>query len=201
MENKEGELIMRSQKGDIEAFEELISLHQQQVFTMAYRFMGNYEDASDLAQEALLRAYKSIDKFRLDASFKTWIYRIVANVCCDEIRRRQRRAEVSLNEPIITEKGEIRREQGDNSRSPENIYLQKEQAEYLQQLISSLAPEYRITLVMRDIQGFSYQEIAEKLGCSLGTVKSRLSRARRVLRDRIVGREEHLGSNSSQIKK
>lgn len=186
MESKEDILISRSRKGDVEAFETLITGYLQKVYVLAYRFMGNPEDASDLAQEALVRAFQAIGKFRQEASFKTWLFRIVANVCRDELRRQKRKREVSLDEPlIITNQGEIQRETADWSRSPEGIFEQKEQQKYLQKIIEGLPPEYRLVIIMRDIQSFSYQEIAEVLGCSLGTVKSRLFRARRVLREKL----------------
>ncbi|MHB1419691.1 MAG: RNA polymerase sigma factor [Bacillota bacterium] len=187
--NADDDLISRSRKGEVEAFEALISHYQRQVYTVAYRFMGNHDDASDLAQEAFIRAFYSIKSFRGDSSFKTWIHQIVANVCRDELRKRQRQQTTSLDEPFLTEDGIMTRQTVDWDLSPEQLYEEKEGREYLQKLIDELPPEYRIVLVMREIQDMTYEEIASQLDCSLGTIKSRLSRARKILRDKIINME------------
>lgn len=190
VEHDETNLIERCKNGDLEAFGELVSKYEKQVYNIAYRFMGNYDDASDLAQEAFVRAFRAISGFRGDASFKTWMYHIVANVCRDELRRRKRQPVVSLDTPIITDDGEINREQEDWTLAPERIYENKEFQETIQQLLNELIPEYRQVLVLREIQGFTYEEIASTLECSLGTVKSRINRARKALRDQIVAHRE-----------
>jgi RNA polymerase sigma-70 factor (ECF subfamily) len=153
--------------------------------------MGNHDDASDLAQEALIRTFSAIKSFRGESSFTTWIYHIVANVCRDELRRRRRYTVSSLDEPVETEDGTVTRQTVDSSTSPEKIYEQKETMAYIQSLINELLPDYRLVLVMREFQQLSYEEIAGELECSLGTVKSRLNRARKILRDRIMADREH----------
>lgn len=180
------EFIKRSKSGEIEAFEELVLRYEKRVYTIAYRYMGNREDASDLAQEALIKVYKNLKKFRGESSFSTWLYRIVANVCRDALRKRAGKKEASLDSPISTSEGELKREVEDTSPTPDILLEQREQADYIQEMISRLDPKYRVVIVMREIQGFTYEEIASQLGCSLGTVKSRLSRARKILRDSIV---------------
>ena len=179
------ELIEKCVQGDTAAFETLVLQYERKVFSVAYRFVGNKEDAEDLAQEAFIKVFKSLKSFRGEASFSTWLYHIVANVCRDALRKSSRRKEDSLDCAITTENGEIQREVMDLSLAPEPILEHKEQAAYLEQLISLLTPEYRAVIVMREIQGFSYEEIARLTGCSLGTVKSRLNRARRALRDKL----------------
>lgn len=186
-------LLERSKAGDVEAFAQLISQYEKKVYTIAYRFMGNHEDASDLAQEAMLKAYRSIKKFRGDASFKTWLYHITANVCRDELRRRSKRRETSLDEPLFFENDEVPKQTADWTNVPERVYENKELQGYLHGLIKALTPEYRMVIVMREIQGLSYEEIARQLDCSLGTVKSRLSRARKALKDKIVAEREQSG--------
>ncbi|MBO8170036.1 MAG: sigma-70 family RNA polymerase sigma factor [Thermoanaerobacteraceae bacterium] len=186
-------LLERSKAGDVEAFAQLISQYEKKVYTIAYRFMGNHEDASDLAQEAMLKAYRSIKKFRGDASFKTWLYHITANVCRDELRRRSKRRETSLDEPLFFENDEVPKQTADWTNVPERVYENKELQGYLHGLIKALTPEYRMVIVMREIQGLSYEEIARQLDCSLGTVKSRLSRARKALKDKIVADREQSG--------
>lgn len=198
MECDEATLIAKSQQGDVEAFGELVSIYEKQVYTIAYRFMGNPEDASDLTQEAFVRAFRAISRFRGEASFKTWIYHIVANVCRDELRKRKKQAVVSLDAPIVTDDGYIAREQEDWSLAPERVYESIELQETIQELLNQLIPEYRQVLVLRELQGFTYEEIANILGCSLGTVKSRINRARKALRDLIAANKE-LFQGSSRL--
>jgi len=192
------ELVRKSQKGDINAFEQLISKYQQKIYNIAYRLMGNPHDASDLAQEALIKVYKSIGSFRLDASFSTWVYHIVTNVCRDELRKRNRHQVSSLDEPLNLHDGEVNKEVADFSNSPEFAYEQKESGEYIQKLINSLNPEYRMVVVLREMMGFSYEEIARELDITLGTVKSRLNRARKYLKDRILEDREQ-GSGVTRL--
>lgn len=199
MECDEATLIAKSQQGDVEAFGELVSIYEKQVYTIAYRFMGNPEDASDLTQEAFVRAFRAISRFRGEASFKTWIYHIVANVCRDELRKRKKQAVVSLDAPIVTDDGYIAREQEDWSLAPERVYESIELQETIQELLNQLIPEYRQVLVLRELQGFTYEEIANILGCSLGTVKSRINRARKALRDLIAANKELFPGSSRLV--
>lgn len=183
---QEKELIKKCQQGDIEAFEKLVLSYQKKVFTITYRYMGRREEAEDLAQEAFIKVYRSIKNFRGESSFSTWLYHVVTNVCRDALRKNSRRLEEdSLDCAVTTEKGEIHREVVDWSLSPGPIYEQKELGEFLQSLINQLTPEYKEVIIMRELQELSYEEIAEAAGCSLGTVKSRLSRARKILRSLI----------------
>lgn len=186
----ECELIKKSQQGDIEAFEKLIVSHEKKVYNIAYRYMGNREEAEDLAQEAFIRVYRAINGFRGEAAFSTWLYHIVSNVCRDALRKNLRRVEDSLDCAVTTEKGELQREVADWSMSPEPIYENHELGEFIQGLINQLTPEYKAVIIMREIQEMSYEEIAAALDCSLGTVKSRLSRARKALRNKIEGSRE-----------
>lgn len=181
----EEELIARSKKGDLEAFEELVVKYERRVYAIAYRFMGNGEDANDLTQEAFLKAFQSIKGFRQEASFSTWICRIVSNVCRDELRKMKKVSHTSLDEEIWLEEGAVAKQLKDEGPTPDQEYENKEFKEYLQRLINMLSPEYRMVIILRDIKGYSYEEIAQMLDCSLGTVKSRLNRARRALRDKI----------------
>ncbi|MFZ7102704.1 MAG: RNA polymerase sigma factor [Peptococcaceae bacterium] len=182
----EEELITRSQSGDLDAFEELVAKYERKVYAIAYRFMGNPEDASDLSQEAFLKAYQSIKGFRQEASFSTWICRIVSNVCRDELRKLKRTNQTSLDEEVWLEEGSVAKQLKDNGPTPDQQCENNELKEYLQGLINNLSPEYRMVVILRDIKGYSYEEIAEIAGCSLGTVKSRLNRARKALRDKII---------------
>lgn len=191
MEISERELIALCQKGDVEAFEKLVLKYEKQIYTIAYRFMGNHEDACDLAQEALVKAYKYISQFRGEASIKTWLYHIVANVCRDELRKRKRQTTVSLDSPIVNDEGgELLRQTEDWTYAPELTYENKELQELIQKALDHLTPEYKEVLIMREIMGFTYDEIAKELDCSLGTVKSRISRARKAMRNYMLARRE-----------
>lgn len=195
------ELLARSRAGDMEAFNLLVERYQRMLYTIAYRFLGNPEDASDAAQEALVRAYKNLPGFRGQCSFKTWLQHIIANICRDTLRRLARRPTLSLEGLQETEGGSREIATGEEVTSPEEIFLAREGQDYLHRLIQALAPEYRLVIIMRDLQGFTYDEIATSLGCSVGTVKSRLSRARQFLRQQLIREREHFASQSVYINK
>ncbi|BAF60315.1 DNA-directed RNA polymerase specialized sigma subunit, sigma24 homolog [Pelotomaculum thermopropionicum SI] len=193
-------LVERSQNGDLEAFEMLVRRYENKVYTVAYRFLGNHADASDLAQEAFLRLYQALPRFRGESSFMTWLYRITANACRDELRRRQRNSTVSLD-------GENGLEHIQNYSlfsgyipSPEDTVEKKELNELVQMCLNSISGEHRLILVMREIQGMTYDEISAVMNCSLGTVKSRLSRARRAFREKFNGLKELMELTSRQEK-
>lgn len=187
----EEQLLKKSLSGDTRAFEELVAQYQGKVYALAFRYMGNEEDASDMAQEALLKAYRSLRMFKGNSSFGTWLYRITTNVCLDELRRRKRRIiPLSLDEPLATQDGEeIEKEIADQSPGADILYEQKEFSDYIQNLLDELRPEHKTAIVLRDVMELSYEEIAQTLDCSLGTVKSRISRARDVIRKKLVDRE------------
>jgi RNA polymerase sigma-70 factor, ECF subfamily len=178
-------LVERAKRGDVQAFEQLIGQYEKKVFNTAYRLTGNSEDAADVAQEAFLRAYSSLPEFRGDSSFATWLFRIVHNACLDELRKRKRQRVTSLDEPISGEDGEMDRQLAiaDASDGPEQALERVEVQRAVQESIGALDEEYRVVVVMRDIQGYSYNEIADALGINLGTVKSRLNRARNALKE------------------
>lgn len=177
-------LVERAKKGDVEAFEQLISQHEKTVYNIAYRLTGNHEDASDVAQEAFIRAYSSLPDFRGDSSFATWLYRIVNNACLDELRKRKRQRVTYIDQTVALEDGEVSRQIADPTDGPEEALERVELQRAVQDSIRQLDEEYRIVLVMRELQGYSYNEIADTLGINLGTVKSRLNRARHALKEK-----------------
>jgi RNA polymerase sigma-70 factor (ECF subfamily) len=187
----EEQLVKRSLQGDTIAFEQLVIQYQNKIYALSYRYMGNEEDAYDMTQEAFLKAYRSLRTFKGDSSFGTWMYRVATNVCLDELRRRKRRIiSLSLDEPLATNDGdELEKEIPDKSLTPDIIYEQKEFSDYIQNLLNEMKPEHKSVIILRDIMELSYEEIAGVLNCSLGTVKSRLSRARNVLRKKLEDRE------------
>ncbi len=181
-------LVKRSRDGDLDAFEELVKRYESKVYTIAYRFTGNHADAGDLAQDAFIRAYQALRSFRGDASFATWLYRIASNVCRDELRRQQRQKKVSLDEMMSQPGGNPPLAAAD--MSPQECLERSEIQELVQKQLNSLSGDQRLILVMREIQGLSYEEIAAALECNLGTVKSRLNRARQTLKQRVLENRE-----------
>lgn len=181
-------LIEKIKQGDLNSFDQLAARYETRVYTIAYRYAGNHNDASDLAQEAFIRVYRSIGSFRGESSFLTWLYRVVTNVCKDEIRRRAREKTVSMEEMIDQGQQPVK----STKTGPLEEVVHKEWREELQQLLNSLSYEHRTVIIMRDIQGYTYEEIAYFLECSLGTVKSRLSRARHILKDLLLARKDLL---------
>ncbi len=192
-------LVELFQQGDAQAFDMLVERYEQKVFNMAFRLTGNQQDACDLAQEALLKVYRYLAQFRSQSTFSTWLYRIVTNTFYDEMRKKKRRPSiaVSLDETIETADGEITRELASDDPGPEEVSLQLELQELVQQALRRLPEDYRVVLVLRDLQDHSYEEIAEILCLNLGTVKSRISRARLAFRQ-LVQHEEQIGEHWRQ---
>jgi RNA polymerase sigma-70 factor (ECF subfamily) len=180
-------LVKECLKGDREAFAVLVERYQGKIYNLAYRLLGNADDASDLTQEAFCRAYAKLSEFRGEAAFGTWLYRIANNLCLDELRRRQRRAVVSLSDE--ENRRYLQNVPGENPGAAE-LCAHRAVLARLHEVIATLPPDQRTVLVLRDIQGLSYEEIAQVMGCSLGTVKSRLNRARRALRDKLSAERE-----------
>lgn len=179
----EENLIERSKKDDFEAFESLISLYQKPILNFTYRMLGNIEDAEDVTQEVFVKAYKGIKSFDGKSSFKTWLYKIASNAAMDELRKRKRRGSdknVSLFEE--TEEGEADLPIATDDGVPEKSLQQKEVQRVLSDALNQLNEEHKSVLIMRDVMNLSYEEIAESKGLSLGTVKSRISRGRLILR-------------------
>ncbi len=183
MDDNEMERIHQCQQGNLQAFEEIVELYEKKIYNLAYRMMGNHEDANDMTQEAFIRAYQALDTFRGDARFSTWLYRIATNVCLDELRKKSRRRTESLDQPIYTDDGAVSREIPDWSTNPDEALSKHQIQEMVWKGIQMLPDDQKNVLILRDIQGHSYEEIADITQVSLGTVKSRLNRARLALKD------------------
>ena len=182
--NENKELIYRAKMGDVAAFEELISGYEKKVYNTVYRFLENTEDARDITQEIFLKIYTSLKNFKEGSSFSTWLYRIAVNTCIDFCRKKK---EDAL--PITDEMDGSGMGQGEHSKMPEDVMENKELKKALNDAIKSLPEDLRMCVVLRDIQGFSYVEISEILKCPTGTIKSRINRGRRVLRQILKDRE------------
>lgn len=177
-------LIKAAQNDDLDAFNRLILSYQEMVFNVACRILVNPDAAEDAVQESFISAYNNLRSFR-GGSFKAWLLRVVTNKCYDELRRQKRHPETALN-PIIDD-GEDEIESPtwlmDNAPSPEERSEQTLLHQAIEECISRLPYDFRIVAVMVDVQDFEYQEVADAIGKPLGTVKSRLARARHKLRD------------------
>lgn len=177
---QEAQIVRRVLDGDTEAFEKLVLEYEKNVYNLALRMTGNAEDAADMAQEAFIKAYNSLSGYRGDSKFSAWLYRIVSNVCLDFLRSKKRRPTVSLN--MENEDGEeAELEIADVTLSPELLLEKKMTRDAVRRGLNSLPPEQRQILLLREIQGLSYEEIGEALSLEAGTVKSRIFRARKKL--------------------
>lgn len=173
-------LVRRVQGGELDAFEELVRAHEKTVYNLALRMTGNPQDAEDMAQEAFLKAYRSLPEFRGESKFSVWLYRIVSNVCLDHLRKQSRRPSSSLT--MEDDDGEEQQfDVPDESASPEKLLEQKLTREAVQRGLNQLPDEQRQILLLRELRGLSYEEIGEALGLEAGTVKSRIFRARKRL--------------------
>lgn len=182
---EEKAIIERCKRGDLGAFNELVKKYEKQVYNFAYRLTGNYDDANDIAQEAFLRVYNAIGSFRGDASFTTWLFRITTNVFLDERKRARAHPHTSLDEHVELEESRVSRQIEDSAPTPDVVMEGKERGQILQDAIRSL-PEYQRTVVtLYHTQQKSYEEIAEIMDQPIGTVKSRLNRARLALKEKL----------------
>ena len=174
--------------GDKAAFDSLVLKHKDRVFNLCYRLLGDYEEANDSAQETFIKVYGSLKKFRFESAFSTWLYRIAVNTCKNKLKSsafRQKRKMVPLDNPVLGHRTPSNREIQDESQSPAMELEKKERMKVIQEAINALPPEQKEVVTLRDIEGFSYEEVAEITGFNLGTVKSRLARARQDLRKKL----------------
>ena len=181
--------VLLCQKGEPDAFEVLVERHQKRMLNVAYRMLGDYEEACDVVQESFLAAYRAIRSFRREAKFSTWLYGIVVNHARNRIKQTQSRSRhetCAIDDPVELMEGSLQREVPDCGESAVEQLEKKEIEARVQECIGALETEYREVLVLRDIQGFSYEEIGELLKLPDGTVKSRLFRARAAMKDCLV---------------
>jgi RNA polymerase sigma-70 factor, ECF subfamily len=174
--------------GNKEAFEHLVIKYQDRIFHLAYRFMNNREEAEELSQEIFVKVFRQLGKFRGEALFSTWLFQVATNHCKNRLKYLQRRKAAlhdSINAPIRTEEGEVERSIPDDTRVPEDLVEREQIRRMVREKIAALPEDFRTVLIMRDIQGMSYEEIATALGTAEGTVKSRLHRARSELKERL----------------
>lgn len=177
MEEAMNILIQKARGGDAQATEELLAAFEKRVYNLALRMMLNAHDAQDVAQESMIKIFRSLPSLQTDCSFTSWVYRITVNTCLDELRRRKKRAYVNLDDLLAQQVPLTQTTQ----HSVEEEFLHREQLANILQTIDTLDEEARTVILLRDVQGLAYQEIAQMLDCRVGTVKSRIHRARKKL--------------------
>ena len=182
------QLIRAVLAGNERAFDELVGLHKRFVFNLCYRLLGDYDDADDCAQEVFIKVFKSLDSFRFESDFKTWLYRIAVNTCKNRFRSLEYRVgQKRVRLDMHNDDEKIQVELRDPTQSPAAELKRKEIGRLIQAAVKKLPTDQRLVVVLRDMEGRSYEEIIEITGLKLGTLKSKLSRARLRLRASLKG--------------
>lgn len=182
MANEEQRLVEAGQRGDVEAFNQLVRMYEGRVYNLCYRMLGDADAAADVTQDTFISAYRNLGKFR-GGVFRSWLLRIATNACYDALRARKRRPSVSLDAAQEADDDGPAFDLPDPAESPDDTALRRELAAAIQRGIDSLPEDQRAVVILSDVQGLAYEEIALVTNTNLGTVKSRLSRARARLRD------------------
>lgn len=184
------ELVARCQAGEEGAFDDLVLRHQQRALNVAYQLLRNHEDAVEVSQDAFVKVYRNIAEFRGECEFTTWLHQIVVNLARNKHRWWQRRGKettVSIDCPVETATGVIERQIAADTKPPDAAAVEAEFVRTLDEKIAALPVAFRTVLVLRNVENLSYEEIAVALKCSVGTVKSRIARAREALRASLAG--------------
>jgi RNA polymerase sigma factor (sigma-70 family) len=183
-------LIKKAKNGDVDSFEQLINSSKTKAYNIALRHLSNEQDALDALQESYIKIFRSLNSFREESSFDTWVYRIVVNTCNDTLRKNNStHRTVSLYKNDADDQ-ELFIEIPDYSGSPDRLLDKKETGKMILKSLEKLTPEHREAIILRDVQGFTYEEIAAILQVSVGTVKSRINRGRLILRNIILKEQE-----------
>ncbi|MDJ0625282.1 MAG: sigma-70 family RNA polymerase sigma factor [Candidatus Caenarcaniphilales bacterium] len=172
------ELVIKCQAGERLALEALVKRYQKIVFSMLYQLAPDWHDIADLSQEVFIRVYRHIGSLRNPKTFRAWLNQITINLFYDELRKRPRKVSTISLDRGVDDEDDTTREFPDLSQGPDELVLNQELATFIRQAMDQLPEQFRVVIVLRELQGLSYEEIAESLGCELGTVKSRIARAR-----------------------
>jgi RNA polymerase sigma-70 factor (ECF subfamily) len=178
-------LINHARQGNQDAFAELVAFYEDKVYGLSYSLTKNQVDAQDLAQEVFLQAYLAIRNFRGEADFGTWLHRITVNLWLNNHHKKKIKPVFNLDAPLETEEGKMLRLLPDSNDGPEEITVQKEFQRQVKAELKNLPPAQQTVLILREVEGYSYIEIAQILNCSVGTVRSRLNRARQCLQKKL----------------
>ncbi len=182
--DKENATITLAQNGNSKAFENLVSEYEGYVYNLAYNFFNNTLDAQDATQEIFVKVFKNIEKFNYKSKFKTWLYKIAINTCIDELRKKKERYFEYVD--IETENDKLQEFPDIRGKSPEELLEEKELRLELKKIIKNLPMKYRVPIVLRDMQGLAYAEIADALSLNENTVKVRINRGRSMLREKLT---------------
>jgi RNA polymerase sigma factor (sigma-70 family) len=182
MSTEEQRLIDAAQRDDVESFNQLVRLYESRVYNLCYRMLGDPDAAADVAQDTFISAYRNLGRFR-GGMFRSWLLRIATNACYDALRARKRRPSTSLQALGVADDEGLGFDLADQGERPDDVALRRELAAAIQRGLADLPEDQRVVIILSDIQGMAYEEIAAVTGANLGTVKSRLSRGRARLRD------------------
>ena len=191
-EEEDAALVRAAQAGDHQAFEGLVRRHRNDVFAVAFHFLRNREEAWDIAQEAFIKAHRALKRFRGDAQFKTWLLRITANQCKDYLKKRR----------VQTVEYDDRREAADPASSgqrPDEALAAEELGDAIRIAVDALPVKHRTVFILREFEGLSYEQMAEVIGCNIGTVMSRLHHARKKLQNHLIRMGVVEGKNNEQV--
>lgn len=188
MAEEELRLVEAARRGEVESFNALVRLYEGRVYNLCYRMLGDADSAADAGQDAFLSAFRNMRKFR-GGSFRSWMLRIATNTCYDVLRARQRRPTTSLNADSQHDEDSPALQIADEGETPDKRAQRRELATAIQDALATLPEDQRIVVVLSDVEGLAYDEIAQITGVSLGTVKSRLSRGRARMRDALKAGE------------
>lgn len=193
MNEIENKLIQKAKNGDTDAFSQLIYQYEQKIYAIAFKVFKNETDAYDVAQEICIKLYQKIDQFRFESAFSTWLYRIATNTAIDEYRKQKRKTshEASIIESDESHEETLELQIPDKADTPEEAYLRKEKIKYVWDAIKQLSEDHQEIIILKDIEQKSYEEIVLQLEISMGTVKSRLARARIALKKILQELWEH----------
>jgi RNA polymerase sigma-70 factor (ECF subfamily) len=180
-------LVRRCQDGDLNLYELLVNRHRQKVYNVVYGIVHNAEDANDLCQETFVKAWQSLRRFKAESAFYTWLYRIATNLGIDHQRKKARRGVVGFDDAIKTDEDPVAETLASKEVTPRKKVERMELRAAIEAAIQKLSPEHRAVFVLREYEGLDYKEIAESVGCSLGTVMSRLHYARKHLQKMLKG--------------
>jgi len=196
---KTDELAARCRRGDMQAFDELVECFQTPIFNLALRMTNDYHRAGDATQEIFVKAYRSIGKFRAESGFKTWLFAIAANTCRNDWRTRQRRLrhETTFSDCRDADTDADPEPACAADASPADLAQNREFTRQIEEAVARLPHDFSIVLTLRDLRDMTYEEIAQTLDCSIGTVKSRLSRARTMLKNQLLALWPEMGAGGA----
>ncbi len=193
MNEIENRIVREAQSGDVDAFERLVVDYEKKVYNIAYQMFNNEQDAYDASQEVFIKIYRNLKSFQFESGFGTWLHRLAVNTCIDLYRKKKRQFmnETAMDDPVQSDQdAPIQRQFQDEKLTPEQQVIQNETVSEVQRAIQELKDDYKMIIILRDIRGHSYEEITQMLECQMGTVKSRLARARSSLKEIIIKNRE-----------